>query len=92
MFAGTVFAGQVSLGGRRNAIQRIYRRSQNIVGSAEERTAIDATLAVPLTVGSIKSGGAHSWGSTSSNENSGNVVIDVKSLVVNGGDEALTEE
>lgn len=89
---GTVFTKRVALGGRRYAIQKVYRHSQAVNQSSEEKSAIRASLDVPLTVGSLKAGGERSWGSTSGDGDYGNVTIDVNSLVVDGGDETLTEE
>ncbi|KAL6815568.1 hypothetical protein GGI42DRAFT_311851 [Trichoderma sp. SZMC 28013] len=89
---GTVFTKRVALGGRRYAIQKVYRHSQAVNQSSEEKSAIRASLDVPLTVGSLKAGGERSWGSTSGDGDYGNVTIDVNSLVVDGGDETLTED
>lgn len=90
--AGTVFTKRVALGGRRYAIQKVYRHSQAVNQSSEEKSAIKASLDAPLTVGSLKAGGERSWGSTSGDGDYGNVTIDVNSLVIDGGDETLTEE
>ncbi|KAL7909006.1 hypothetical protein GGI35DRAFT_493830 [Trichoderma velutinum] len=89
---GTVFTKRVLLGGRRYAIQKVYRRSHATDQSSEENSAIKASLDVPLTVGSLKAGGERSWGSTGGDGDYGNVTIDVNSLVIDGGDEALTED
>ncbi|KAL7959928.1 hypothetical protein V8C34DRAFT_322499 [Trichoderma compactum] len=89
---GTVFTKRVALGGRRYAIQKVYRRSQAVNQSSEEKSAIKASLDVPLTIGSLKAAGERSWGSTSGDGDYGNVTIDVNSLVIDGGDETLTED
>ncbi|KAL6702168.1 hypothetical protein J3F84DRAFT_343645 [Trichoderma pleuroticola] len=89
---GTVFTKRVALGGRRYAIQKVYRHSQAGNQSSEEKSAIKASLDVPLTVGSLKAGGERSWGSTSGDGDYGNITIDVNSLVIDGGDETITED
>lgn len=89
---GTVFTKRVALGGRRYAIQKVYRHSQAVNQSSEEKNAIKASLDVPLTVGSLKAAGERSWGSTSGDGDYGNVTIDVNSLVIDGGDETHTED
>ncbi|PKK48411.1 hypothetical protein CI102_8133 [Trichoderma harzianum] len=89
---GTVFTKRVALGGRRYAIQKVFRHSQAVNQSSEEKNAIKASLDVPLTVGSLKAAGERSWGSTSGDGDYGNVTIDVNSLVIDGGDETLTED
>ncbi|KAK4068704.1 uncharacterized protein Triagg1_7064 [Trichoderma aggressivum f. europaeum] len=89
---GTVFTKRVALGGRRYAIQKVYRHSQAVNQSSEEKSAIKASLDVPLTIGSLKAGGERGWGSTSGDGDYGNVMIDVNSLVIDGGDETLTED
>ncbi|UKZ75166.1 hypothetical protein TrVFT333_002842 [Trichoderma virens FT-333] len=88
---GAVFAKQVLLGGRRHAIQKIQRHSQAKVQSLEEKNAINASLNVPLTVGSLKAGGERSWRSASGDD-SGSVSIDVNSLVIDGGNETLIDD
>lgn len=89
---GTVFTKRVALGGRRYAIQKVYRHSQAVNQSSEEKSAIKASLDAPLTIGSLKAAGERSWGSTSGDGDYGNVTIDVNSLVIDGGDETLTED
>ncbi|KAK0762465.1 hypothetical protein N5P37_005279 [Trichoderma harzianum] len=89
---GTIFTKRVALGGRRYAIQKVFRHSQAVNQSSEEKNAIKASLDVPLTVGSLKAAGERSWGSTSGDGDYGNVTIDVNSLVIDGGDETLTED
>ncbi|OPB44068.1 hypothetical protein A0O28_0023860 [Trichoderma guizhouense] len=89
---GTVFTKRVALGGRRYAIQKVYRHSQAVNQSSEEKSAIKASLDAPLTIGSLKAAGERSWGSTSGDGDYGNVTIDVNSLVIDGGDETLAED
>ncbi|KAF3073597.1 hypothetical protein CFAM422_004170 [Trichoderma lentiforme] len=89
---GTVFTKRVALGGRRYAIQKVYRHSQAVNQSSEEKSAIKASLDAPLTIGSLKAAGERSWGSTSGDGDYGNVTIDVNSLVIDGGDETFTED
>ncbi|KAL6789235.1 hypothetical protein J3E68DRAFT_414098 [Trichoderma sp. SZMC 28012] len=89
---GTVFTKRVALGGRRYAIQKVYRHSQAVNQSSEEKSAIKASLDAPLTIGSLKASGERSWGSTSGDGDYGNVTIDVNSFVIDGGDETLTED
>ncbi|UKZ48631.1 hypothetical protein TrVGV298_002860 [Trichoderma virens] len=67
------------------------RHSQAKVQSLEEKNAINASLNVPLTVGSLKAGGERSWRSASGDD-SGSVSIDVNSLVIDGGNETLIED
>ncbi|KAL7939877.1 hypothetical protein V8C35DRAFT_326633 [Trichoderma chlorosporum] len=87
---GTVFARQVLLGGRRYAIQKVYRRNQLTAESLDERNAINASLTVPLTLASIKAGVERSWGLTNSSDNDSKVSIIVDSLAIQGGDETRT--
>ncbi|KAL6837889.1 hypothetical protein V8C40DRAFT_279523 [Trichoderma camerunense] len=89
---GTVFTKRVALGGRRYAVQKVYRHSHAVNQSSEEKSAIKASLDAPLTIGSLKAAGERSWGSTSGDGDYGNVTIDVNSLVIDGGDETLTED
>ncbi|KAH0530788.1 hypothetical protein TsFJ059_005373 [Trichoderma semiorbis] len=89
---GTVFTKRVALGGRRYAIQKVYRHSQAANQSYEEKSAIKASLDAPLTIGSLKAAGERSWGSTSGDGDYGNVTVDVNSLVIDGGDETLAED
>ncbi|KAL6829177.1 hypothetical protein J3E69DRAFT_330548 [Trichoderma sp. SZMC 28015] len=89
---GTVFTKRVALGGRRYAIQKVFRHGQAVNQSSEEKNAIKASLDAPLTIGSLKASGERSWGSTSGDGDYGNVTIDVNSFVIDGGDETLTED
>lgn len=72
--------------------KKVRRHSQTTVRASSETNEIKASLAVPLTVASITSGGTRSWSASGSNASSGNAVIEVGSLVINGGDESLTDE